>query len=82
VKRNFKKYKNRKLYDLDNHKYITLEEIFELVRNGKIISVKDFENKDISKQTLATIIVEHADYAIEGSLYEIIKNLGLENAHN
>ena len=57
--REIKRYANRKLYDMEESRYITLDEIALLIKNGEDIKV--IENKtgeDISRQTLAQIILK------------------------
>jgi polyhydroxyalkanoate synthesis repressor PhaR len=54
-----KRYANRKLYDTRDSKYVTLDRIAELVRNGDDVKVIDNGSKeDITKVTLAQIIYE------------------------
>lgn len=54
-----KRYANRKLYDTQESKYVTLDRIAELVRNGEEVKVLDNKSqKDLTKLTLAQIIYE------------------------
>jgi polyhydroxyalkanoate synthesis repressor PhaR len=54
-----KRYSNRKLYDTQESRYVTLEEIEELIRAGKEISVVDVATgEDLTSVTLAQIILE------------------------
>ena len=54
-----KRYANRKLYDTRDSKYVTLDRIAELVRNGEEVKVVDNRTKrDLTKVTLAQIIYE------------------------
>jgi len=54
-----KKYGNRRLYDTDQSRYITLEELAESVRQGKEVRVVDAKTgDDLTTATLAQIIVE------------------------
>jgi polyhydroxyalkanoate synthesis repressor PhaR len=54
-----KRYANRKLYDTRDSKYVTLDRIAELVRNGEEVRVLDNKSKkDLTKVTLAQIIYE------------------------
>jgi polyhydroxyalkanoate synthesis repressor PhaR len=54
-----KRYANRKLYDTHDSKYVTLDRIAELVRNGEEVRVLDNRSqKDLTKVTLAQIIYE------------------------
>jgi polyhydroxyalkanoate synthesis repressor PhaR len=58
--RTIRKYKNRKLYDVENSAYVTLPEIGELVREGETIVVVNSEtNEDITSQVLFAIILEN-----------------------
>jgi polyhydroxyalkanoate synthesis repressor PhaR len=59
MSRIIKRYENRKLYDTENRRYISLEEIAELIRNGVEVQVIDNTNgEDITTQTLTQVIVE------------------------
>jgi len=56
-----KKYGNRRLYDTDRSRYITLEELAEVIRRGEAdeVRVVDAKNgEDLTTATLAQIIVE------------------------
>ena len=54
-----KRYANRKLYDTRDSKYVTLDRIAELVRNGEEVKVLDNRSQsDLTKVTLAQIIYE------------------------
>ena len=54
-----KRYANRKLYDTRDSRYVTLDRIAELVRNGEEVKVLDNKSKkDLTKVTLAQIIYE------------------------
>jgi polyhydroxyalkanoate synthesis repressor PhaR len=54
-----KRYANRKLYDTQDSRYVTLDRIAELVRNGEEVRVLDNKSqKDLTKVTLAQIIYE------------------------
>ena len=53
-----KKYANRKLYDTRTSRYITLEGIAELVRNGHEINVVDRDNgHDLTQVILSQIVL-------------------------
>jgi len=55
-----KRYSNRKLYDTQESRYVTLEELEELIRAGKEISVVDVSTgEDLTSITLAQIILEN-----------------------
>jgi len=54
-----KKYKNRRLYDLELSQYITIEDLQRYVTEGTVFQVIDSEsNKDITNITLLQIFVE------------------------
>ena len=53
-----KKYANRKLYDTHTSRYITLDEIAQLVREGHEIKVVDRDNGgDLTQVTLSQIVL-------------------------
>jgi len=55
-----KRYSNRKLYDTQESRYVTLEEVEELIRQGKEISVVDASTgENLTSVTLAQIILEN-----------------------
>ena len=55
-----KKYANRKLYDTRTSRYITLDGIAELVRNGHEIKVVDRDNgNDLTQLTLSQLVLSH-----------------------
>ena len=59
MSRIIKRYENRKLYDTENRKYISLEEIAKLIREGTDVKVIDnVTNSDITNQTLTQVILE------------------------
>ena len=54
-----KRYTNRKLYDTVESRYVTLEEIAEMVKNGAEVRIVDNRTKeDLTSVTLAQIIFE------------------------
>jgi polyhydroxyalkanoate synthesis repressor PhaR len=61
-KRIIKKYPNRRLYDTEESKYITLEDIKRLVLNNKEFIVKDVKSEeDLTRTILLQIITEQED---------------------
>ncbi|MBI3457913.1 MAG: hypothetical protein HY002_19210 [Candidatus Rokubacteria bacterium] len=55
-----KRYANRKLYDQSRSRYVTLEELEELIRQGREIRVVDaVSGEDLTSLTLAQIILEN-----------------------
>lgn len=54
-----KRYSNRKLYDTDRSKYVTLEEIAKMIKAGEEVTIIDNETKeDLTSVTLTQIIYE------------------------
>jgi polyhydroxyalkanoate synthesis repressor PhaR len=54
-----KRYPNRKLYDTTAKRYVTLEEITNLIRQGKEIAVVDHTSgEDLTAVTLSQVILE------------------------
>ena len=52
-----KRYANRKLYDTQHSRYVTLEQIAEMIRNGDEVKIVDNKTKeDLTSVTLAQII--------------------------
>lgn len=55
-----KKYSNRRLYDTESSRYITLDELAEKIRAGSDAIVLDAKtNEDLTQATLTQIILEH-----------------------
>src|ERR1700752_1763454 len=74
-----KRYSNRKLYDTQESRYVTLDELEELIRAGKEISVVDVSNgEDLTSVTLAQIILEkertHRTALPTAFLHQLIKH--------
>jgi polyhydroxyalkanoate synthesis repressor PhaR len=54
-----KKYGNRRLYDTETSRYVTLDELAERVRTGTNVRVEDAKtHEDLTQSTLAQIILE------------------------
>ena len=54
-----KKYSNRRLYDSTNKRYVTLEDIETLIREGSEIKVLDSQSgENITKVILIQVILE------------------------
>jgi len=54
-----KKYSNRRLYDTEQSRYVTLDELADTVRRGNDVRVVDAKSgADLTQQTLAQIILE------------------------
>jgi polyhydroxyalkanoate synthesis repressor PhaR len=73
-----KRYSNRKLYDTQESRYVTLEEIEEMIRAGKEIQVVDAgSGEDLTSVTLTQIILEsernHRGTLPSAFLHQLIK---------
>jgi len=56
-----KKYANRRLYDTEQSKYVTLNEVAQRIRNGQQVEVIDAKSKqDVTAFILSQIIMEEA----------------------
>jgi polyhydroxyalkanoate synthesis repressor PhaR len=56
-----KKYENRRLYDTTNSRYINLDEVAQMVRDGQDVQVLDAATgEDLTRLVLTQIIVEQA----------------------
>src|SRR4026207_2042436 len=74
-----KRYSNRKLYDTQESRYVTLEELEELIRAGREISVVDVSTgEDLTSVTLAQIILanerSHRATLPTAFLHQLIKH--------
>ncbi len=55
----YKKYKNRRLYDLDSSKYVTLDDLRDVLLSGDSIQVTESsDGADITRGTLLQILAE------------------------
>ncbi len=62
--RTIKKYSNRRLYDTADSRYITLDELADIVRDGSDVRVVDASSgEDLTQQTLTQIIIESRNAA-------------------
>lgn len=54
-----KRYTNRKLYDMDSRRYVTLEEIGQMVRDGEEVQVEDYATGAVITQaTLLQVLFD------------------------
>ncbi len=76
-----KRYANRKLYDTQRSRYVTLDQIAEMIRAGEDVKIVDNNSKeDLTAITLAQIIFEEekkASFLPLSALRNIIQNGGL-----
>lgn len=63
-----KKYGNRRLYDTNASRYVTLHEVEEMVQRGTDVQVVDAKtNEDLTKEVLVQIILESMSRKGEGA---------------
>jgi polyhydroxyalkanoate synthesis repressor PhaR len=56
-----KKYANRRLYDMEKSAYVTLNQVADLIRQGRQVEVADAKtNEDVTAFILTQIILEEA----------------------
>jgi polyhydroxyalkanoate synthesis repressor PhaR len=75
-----KRYANRKLYDTEHSRYVTLEQISQMIRAGDDVKIVDNKSKeDLTSVTLAQIIFEEEkkhSFMPLGTMRNIIQNGG------
>jgi polyhydroxyalkanoate synthesis repressor PhaR len=77
-----KKYGNRRLYDTSASRYVNLDEIAALVRNGTDVQVVDVKTgEDLTRVTLTQIIVENARDQPAGLPLELLRQLVMASDH-
>jgi polyhydroxyalkanoate synthesis repressor PhaR len=71
-----RKYANRRLYDTTAGKYVNLEEIAALIRQGEDVRVVDARTaEDVTRVVLTQIIVEDAKEGPSGLPLELLRQL-------
>lgn len=71
-----KKYGNRRLYDTSASRYVNLEDVAELIRQGAEVQVVDAKTgDDLTRVTLTQIIVEDAKEQPSGLPLELLRQL-------
>lgn len=71
-----KKYANRRLYDTSESRYVNLEEIAALIRNGTEVQVVDAKTgQDLTRVTLTQVILEDAKEQPSGLPLELLRQL-------
>lgn len=77
-----KKYGNRRLYDTSASRYVNLDEIAAMVRNGTEVQVVDVKTgEDLTRVTLTQIIVENARDQPAGLSLELLRQLVMASDH-
>jgi len=58
-----KKYANRRLYDMEKSKYVTLVEVAEMIKNGREVEVTDANTEeDVTAFILTQIVLEKSKH--------------------
>ncbi len=71
-----KKYGNRRLYDTSASRYVNLDDMAELIREGKEVKVIDAKTgQDLTRVTLTQIITEDAKEKPTGLPLELLRQL-------
>jgi polyhydroxyalkanoate synthesis repressor PhaR len=71
-----RKYANRRLYDTSGSRYVNLEDIAALIRNGTEVQVIDAKTgQDVTRVTLTQIILEDAKEQPSGLPLELLRQL-------
>jgi|SRR3990167_2628690 len=77
-----KKYKNRRLYDLETSQYITIDDLQRYVIEGVLFQVVESEsNKDITNMTLLQIFVEMEANALPFLSSDMLRQLIVLSHH-
>ena len=73
-----KKYENRRLYDSTNSRYVNLDDVAQMVREGADVQVVDAKtNEDLTRTVLTQIIVEETKDRELGLPLELLRQLVL-----
>ena len=71
-----KKYGNRRLYDTSGSRYVNLDDLATLIREGKEVRVEDAKTgRDLTRVTLTQIITEDAKERPTGLPLELLREL-------
>lgn len=71
-----KKYENRRLYDTSSSRYVNLDDVAELIRQGADVRVQDAKTgEDLTRVILTQIIVEDAKDKQAGLPLELLRQL-------
>ena len=71
-----KKYENRRLYDTTESRYVNLDEVAQMVREGKDVKVKDaVTGEDLTRLVLTQIIVERAKAADSDFPVDVLRQM-------
>jgi polyhydroxyalkanoate synthesis repressor PhaR len=71
-----KKYGNRRLYDTSNSRYVNLDDIAKMIREGTDVQVVDAKSgEDLTRVTLTQVITEDAKDKPTGLPLELLRQL-------
>jgi polyhydroxyalkanoate synthesis repressor PhaR len=77
-----KKYENRRLYDTSNSRYVNLEDIAQMVREGTEIRVIDAATgEDLTRLVLTQIIVESAKVPDSPFPVDMLRQMVMASGH-
>ena len=69
-----KRYSNRKLYDTSESQYVNLNDVANFLKEGITVTVIENETKvDVTKATLATILLQNAEKLSNDLLVNLVK---------
>lgn len=72
-----KKYRNRKLYDVQASKYVNLTDIQTAISNGVKVEVIEYDtNKDVTADTLVQILLKLESLKTPEILHSLIRKDG------
>lgn len=85
-----KRYQNRKLYDVEQSRYVTTDDLARMIREGQTVQVIDHETDDDITPTVLTTILKQTDmsasllhhmirYGAISQLQEDVRQLELED---
>jgi polyhydroxyalkanoate synthesis repressor PhaR len=77
-----RRYPNRRLYDRSRRRYVTLQDVEELVQSGRIVEVRDSKTgEDLTRQVLTQILMERHPAKMEmfpvAMLHSILRANGM-----
>ena len=72
-----RKYRNRKLYDQHQHRYITLAQILEMYRKEIRFRVLDFDDQDITEDIVIQSVI--TQYVQNTAMRQLLLNYAKEN---
>ena len=71
----FRKYPNRRIYDLEQSKYVTLDTVLEVILSGRSVKVEMAETEeDVTQSTLLQVLAEKE----KATATPLLTNLALE----